>query len=164
MKDIHKNPMFYYILVPIVMISWPLLIRAKYLPAASDAKTDKLNECKKAELMMLEILNLDPDRAPDANGTAKEFSYSTEVYRFAEMYNIPADKCNLSSKGIVETRQQTTQGATVVLQDVDVEKGANFLDALQKRWPGLECERIKLDAVKGVKNSWRIDITFKYYY
>jgi len=113
---------------------------------------------------MDEILKLDPERATDSNEAPQEFSYSSEVYRVAGLCKIPASKCTLTSKQPVETRDQRTQGATVVLQDVDIQSFAKFHDTLEFRWPGLETERIKLTAAKGPANTWRIDIMYKYYY
>jgi len=164
MKEIYKNPILYFILVPIALVFWPLLVRGKYLPDAGKEFEAKINECNKAELLMIEILRLDPDRAMDANETPQEFSYSNEVYRVAGVCKIPASKCTLNSKQIVPTREQKTQGATVMLQDINVVDFAKFLSTLQFRWPGLETERIKLTATKGPPDTWRIDITFKYYY
>ncbi len=164
MKDIYKNPLLYYIGVPLVVGLWLLLVRGVYLPRAREAAEKKHNEYDKAYAQMLEILNLDPDRATDSNEAPKQFSYSSEVYRVARICNIPDSKCTLSSKGIIKTRDQKTQGATVVLQDIDIESFAKFHDSLVFRWPGLECERIKLTQTKGPPDTWRIDITFKYYY
>jgi hypothetical protein len=164
MKDIYKNPLLYYIGIPLVVALWVLLVRGVYLPRSQKAVKDKENEYNKAYAQMEEIIKLDPDRATDSNEAPQQFSYSDEVYRVAKIYNIPASKCTQSSKGIVKTRDQKTQGATVVLQDIDVESFAKFLSALQFRWPGLECERIKLTQTKGPPDTWRIDITLKYYY
>ena len=32
MKDVYKNPILYYILVPVVVALWPLLVWSVYLP------------------------------------------------------------------------------------------------------------------------------------
>jgi hypothetical protein len=164
MKDIYRNPMLYFALAPFVVALWALLVGGWYLPIAEKAYETKEGECTKAELLMTEILKLDPDRRTDSNETPQEFSYSNEVYRVAGLCKIPASKCTLTSKQINESRGQKTQGATVLLQDVNVQSFAQFLDTLQFRWPGLETERIKLTATKGPPDTWRIDINFKYYY
>lgn len=164
MKDIYKNPILYFILVPVIAALWLLLVSLAYLPKAKEAKQAKKAEYDKAALLMDEILELDPDRRPDANETPQQFSYSSEIYRVAGLCKIPASKCTLTSKQIVETREQRTQGATVVLQDVDIQSFAKFHDTLEFRWPGLETERIKLTAAKGSDDTWRVDINFKYYY
>jgi len=164
MKDIYKNPMLYFILVPVLLALWPLLVWAKYLPDAKETLEAKRDECTKAELLMMEILRLDPDRATDSNEAPQEFSYSSEIYRVAGLCKIPSQKCTLTSKQIVESRDQKTQNATVVLQDVNIVNFAKFLSTLQFRWPGLEIERIKLTKTKGPPDTWRIDLTFKYYY
>ena len=34
MNDLHKNPILYYLLIPVLVAAWPLLMWFKYLPAA----------------------------------------------------------------------------------------------------------------------------------
>jgi len=36
MKDLTKNPFFYYVLVPALVALWPLLLRAAFLPKAQE--------------------------------------------------------------------------------------------------------------------------------
>ena len=36
MKDIHKNPLLYYIAAPVLLILWPLLVSLFYIPAAKE--------------------------------------------------------------------------------------------------------------------------------
>ncbi len=62
MKDIYKNPVLYYILTPVIVCLWPLLVWAVYLPAAEKGKEDHKAQYEKAEAIMMEILTLDPDR------------------------------------------------------------------------------------------------------
>jgi len=42
MRDLHKNPMFYYILAPVVLGLWPLLVYASYLPKSQEALRTEL--------------------------------------------------------------------------------------------------------------------------
>jgi len=63
MKDIYRNPILYYILVPAVVVLWPLLTWAINLPAADKGLEDQLAQNKKAKAAMVDILTLDPDRS-----------------------------------------------------------------------------------------------------
>ena len=52
MKDIYKNPIFYYILVPVLITLWPLLIWGVYLPEAERSWKDDEADYKKAKNIM----------------------------------------------------------------------------------------------------------------
>lgn len=164
MKDIYRNPMLYYIGIPVLVALWPLLVWSVHLPGIRKQIKDNKASYSANAALMLDILALDPERATGAEETPREFSYSTEIYRVAGLCGIPASSCNLSSKTVVESGGQKTQSATVVLRDVNVVNFAKFLASLQFRWPGLETERIKLTKIKGVPDTWRADINFKYYF
>lgn len=164
MRDLYKNPVFYYILVPVVVAAWPLLVRTVYLPRAQHGYKQQQDEYKKAQQMMLEILRLDPDRASDSNQAGTEFSYGAEIDRVANLCRIPTTKYKLSSGMVITAENQKTQSATVTLEEVDVVSFAKFLAALQIRWGQLQCNRVKLTQVKGLKDLWRVDIDFKYYF
>ena len=44
MKDIHKNPIFYFLVVPVIIGIWPLLVCAVYLPRTQSSwKIEKMN-------------------------------------------------------------------------------------------------------------------------
>ena len=80
MKDIFKNPTFYYIAIPIMVGLWPLLVWAIYLPAAQENLKQEFKLCKDANDIMLQILTLDPQRIElvDPNETDTEFSYYSD--------------------------------------------------------------------------------------
>ncbi|GAI16240.1 unnamed protein product [marine sediment metagenome] len=78
MKDIYKNPILYYILVPIVVALWPLFVWGLYLPEADKKLEDNIKRCDKTDAIIEEILKLDRDRlefADSKNNTA-EFDYA----------------------------------------------------------------------------------------
>ena len=58
MKDIYKNPTLYYVLVPVVVVLWPLLVWAVYLPEAEENWQDEKAQYKKAQKIIEEILNI----------------------------------------------------------------------------------------------------------
>jgi hypothetical protein len=166
MKDIYKNPILYYIAVPVLVGLWPLLVWAIYLPTAEENIKNEQEQCRQAEGIMLEILNLDPDRLEfiDPNDTDAEFSYANAIREVALKCGIPPSKYELNSGMIISTREQKSQNAKVDLKEIEIVTFAEFLSMIQFRWADLQCERVKLTKKKLVPDMWDADIEFKYYY
>jgi hypothetical protein len=168
MREIYKNPVLYYVAVPLLVGLWPILVWAIYLPTAEKDKDTQITEYNKSEQIMLEILALDPDRMDFAepNDIATEFSYSGVVYKVASLCAIPAGNCKVHSGIIVETKNQRSQTANVDLNQVDIAKLAKFISLLQLRWVNLQCESVKLTRKDNMtsKDVWDVDLKFKYYY
>jgi hypothetical protein len=164
MKDIYKNPMLYYILVPVVAALWPLLVWAVYLPQAEESLNSEEAQCKKGEQIIDDIFILDRDRAIDANDTTTEFTYAGAVNRTAALCKIPPTKYKLSSRMIMKSERQKSQSANVVLKEVDIVSFSQFLSLIQKRWANLQCNRVKLTRKESLPDVWDVDIEFKYYY
>jgi hypothetical protein len=168
MRDIYKNPVLYYITVPVIVGLWPLLVWAIYLPKAQQGIKEQMDQYKRAEPIMMEILTLEPDRLEfaDANDTAAEFTYGEAIDRIASLCRIPPSKYNLSSAMVMTTHGQKSQSASVDLKEVDIRKFARFFSMIQLRWPNLQCERLKLSKKQNLPDNdmWDVDIEFKYYY
>jgi hypothetical protein len=168
MKDIYKNPILYYIVMPVIVGLWPLLVWAIYLPAAQKDVEEQIAQYKKAEPIMMEIFTLEPDRLEfaDANDTAADFTYGEAVDRVASLCRIPPSKYNLSSAMIITTNDRKSQNASVDLKQVDIRKFARFLSMMQLRWANLQCEQLKLTKKQNLPDNdmWDVDIKFKYYY
>ncbi|UCC98306.1 MAG: hypothetical protein JSW66_00130 [Phycisphaerales bacterium] len=168
MKDLYKNPVLYYIMVPVLVGMWPLLVWAVYLPAAEEDRQEQIAQHTKAEPVMLEILTLDPGRLEfaDPNDTAAEFTYGGAVDWVASLCKIPPTVYNVSASTIITANNQRTQSAKVDLRRIDITRFAKFLSMIQLRWGNLQCERVKLSKKEGLGNNdaWDVDIEFKYYY
>jgi len=168
MRDIYKNPILYYIIVPVIVGLWPLLVWAIYLPAAQKDVEEQIAQYNKAEPIMLEIFTLEPDRLEfaDANDTAADFTYGEAIDRVASLCRIPPSKYNVSSAMIIPTNDQKSQSASVDLKQVDIRKFARFLSMMQLRWANLQCEQLKLTKKQNLPDNdmWDVDIKFKYYY
>ncbi len=165
MKDIYKNPILYYILVPVIVGLWPLLVRAIYLPAAGKDIEEKMAQYDDANDIMLQILTLDPERAKaDANNVGAEFNYADAIDNVARSCGILPSKYKLSSAMLFTSRDQKSQSASVSLKQIDIKRFAEFLSMIQLRWANLQCNRVKLTKKKGLPDMWDVDIEFKYYY
>jgi len=167
MKDIYRNPTFYYILVPALIAIWPLCIWLVYLPRAEARLEDDRKAYVAAGEVMKRILALDPTRlefSPEKISEDK-FDYAGAVEKAAAKCGILPTSCNMSVKPPRTTRDQKTQEAAVHLVDVDITTFAKFLTSVQMTWPNLQCEQIDLNKKKGaVADQWNIDLRFKYYY
>jgi len=167
MKDIYKDPIVYYIVIPLVIALWPLLVWSVYLPRAKRNLNDEINDYKKSRALMLEILSLDPDRLElvDSKNEAEEFDYARAVERVATLCRIPSTQYKLSSGIRIKSGEQVSQNANVILKDVSITKIARFLSTIQLRWPDLQCVQIKkLKKKPGLPDTWDADLEFKYYY
>jgi hypothetical protein len=167
MNNIHKNPLFYYIIIPVLIGIWPVLVWVIYLPKAQDDldQNHALYQ-NKAEPLMMEILNLDPGRldSVDPNEKTAEFLYDRVVDRISSTCGIPPSKCKLDARQIQETSGQKSQGANVSLSQVNITTFSRFLSIIQMRWPKLQCTNIVLTHKTGLPDVWDISIDFKYYY
>ncbi len=166
MKDIYKNPILYYILVPAIVALWPLFVWAIYIPASENNMKDQQTQAKKAEEIMMDILTLDPDRRQfgDSNDVGTEFTYDHAVEGVARSCGIPPSKYKLSPGMPMTTGGQKSQSASVSLKQIDIVKFARFLSKIQLRWANLQCNRVKLTKKQGIPDMWDMDIDFKYYY
>jgi hypothetical protein len=166
MKELLKNPIMYYILVPIVVGFWPLLMATVYLPKSKNNWEDMKSQYLEAQITIQEILPLDPERLEftDSVGKNEQFDYVTAIAKIARDQGIPDTKYDLSSGLTITTREQTTKTATLALNEVDITKLSRFLSTLLLHWPSLECTNIQLVKKKNALDSWDVDLKFKYYF
>ena len=166
MKDILRNPALYYILAPVAVALWPLLIWGVYLPAARHNWEVEKSQYNEGQSIIKEILAIDPDRLKfaDANAVSVEFDYASAIDKTAGACGIPSSSYKLNSGIIITSAGQKSQSAKVSLKQVDITKFSKFLSALQLRWANLQCSQVKLTKKKGLPDTWDVDLDFKYYY
>ncbi len=166
MKDIVRNPTFYYILAPAVVALWPLLVWGIYLPRAKSSLKSEQEQYGKAEKLIEEILNLDGSRLEFAESASpqNEFEYDTAVATVAALCQISPGNYSHSSGIIIEASGRKSQSAVVNLKGVDIAKSTRFLSSIELRWANLQCTTIKLTKKKGMPDMWDVDLDFKYYY
>jgi hypothetical protein len=166
MKQIYKHPTLYYILAPVIVALWPLLIWGVYLPTVEHNWQVERTRYNEAQSIMAEILALDPDRLEfaDSETATAEFDYASAVEKAADLCKIPSTNYKLSSGIIITSSGQKSQRAKVDLKQVDITKFAKFLSTIQLRWANLQCSRVKLTKKKGLPNTWDVDLDFTYYY
>ncbi|MHC4192987.1 MAG: hypothetical protein ACYS8I_00185 [Planctomycetota bacterium] len=164
MKDIYKNPMLYYILVPVALALWPSIIAAIYLPKANKACNLEIGDLNKARGIIAEILTIDPARLEfsDAGSGAAEFDYYDAVDKVAASCNLPPAKKKVTVKPVMEKNKQKTRECNVVLKDVSIATFAKFLSTIQLRWGRLECLNARLTRKRGLADKWQVTLDFKY--
>jgi len=168
MKDLHKNPILYYILVPILVGIWPLLLWAMYLPSTKQSLKDDLEASKIGQGIALRILTLDPDRVDtgDANDAPGDFSYAAALDKVAGVCGIPASQYKLTTGMTVTKDKQKSQSAHLRIDQVGVAQLARFLSLMQYKWSTLQCDDVTLSKLKTETQPdvWTVEIKFNYYF
>jgi hypothetical protein len=166
MKDLHKNPVLYYIGVPVLVAVWPLLVWTHSLPGAHKDLAKWKGWFPDVNALAGEILRLDPDRLADGTPIVTErFDYLTAITRSARKCNIPSGSYSHSTGMITESsKKQQSQTATVTIKGVSVVQACRFLSALDVSWPQLKCTAIDLTQDKKVLDRWDVKLGFQYFY
>ena len=161
MRDLYKNPMLYYILVPLVALTWPASMWFKYLPRMTEQREIWKGYVEDANDLILEILTLDPDRLnySDQEKGAVVFEYEMAVDKVARSLRMGNDYELRPS-----ARQGNKQGAEVSLRNIGIVQCSQFLSTLQMHWDGLQCNRLGLINKKTTKDRWDVTMSFMYYY
>lgn len=165
MKELHKNPILYFILIPAIGLVWPLLAATVYLPQAKTNLDKEKRQFEKMQVVMSDLLELDPTRLDYAlkNGSS-EFDYANAIEKTARKCNISPRKYKLSSSPTTKSKNQKSQNAMLSLEDVTLTEFATFISTIQFRWPSLQCVKVKLQQKKGLKDKWDVDLNLRYYY
>lgn len=165
-KNIHKHPMFYYVLVAAIAAIWPVLMWGVYVPSAKIKFNSDMEQFNKAQEDIDELLKIDPERLSFAQEKGKnaDFDYATAVQEAAGFCSIPPGNYKLSSGIIITSKDQKSQSAQVSLKDVEITKAARFLSTIQLRWSGLQCTKVNVRKKKGLPDTWDAEFAFKYFY
>ena len=165
MKDILREPILYYLLIPAVLIFWPLVVWLHYLPKTQDNWNNAEKLYSSSLMLMDKILKIDSARLDYADSKkSTEFDYTVAVDNAARRVEIPSAGYTLSSKPVRTTEGQKTQDCQIVIQQTDITRFTKFLSTLQFTWADLQCEKVALTKKKGLADAWQIDLTLKYYY
>jgi hypothetical protein len=167
MREVYRNPIFYYLLIPVLVALWPLLVWGVYLPRARENQKKEQSLYIDGQTCIVDILTLDPGRldfAVDVNQVSLEFSYGSAVDRVANLCKIPSSNWTSSAGNIVKYQKKRRQDAMVKLTGVSIVQAARFLSTMQMTWATLNCEKVKLSQKKGLPDQWDVDFSFTYYY
>ncbi|MBM4026832.1 MAG: hypothetical protein FJ280_15725 [Planctomycetes bacterium] len=167
MREVYKNPMLYYVLIPVLVGLWPLLVWGVYLPRAEQRREIEGSLCVQGQTHVIDILRLDSDRLNmmDKTKGPVEFTYGSAIDRVANLCRIPSSDYDVNAG----PRQpisggKVRQDARLKLTNVTIVQAAQFLSTIQSMWSLLTCESIKLTKKKGMPDQWDVDFRFLYYY
>jgi hypothetical protein len=167
MREIYRNPILYYLLIPLLVALWPLLVWGVYLPGAKRQQDRDQSLYTDGQTCIVEILTLDPGRLNSADTSRvalEEFSYGSALDRVANLCKIPASNWTSDAGNIISPQGKKRQDAVVKLSNVTIVQAAKFLSTMQISWATLECDKIKLTKKKGLPDQWDVDLFFTYYY
>jgi len=164
MREIYKNPMLYYLLAPILVAAWPLLVWAVYLPKAERNSLADHALCLEGQGCILDILKYDPERLTGNTGpeVSLEFQYAKAFDRVANLCKIPSTSYNQTTSPPQTVNNKKTQNAQVTLTNVGIVQAADFLSTIQSMYVNLKCERLKLTKKEGLPDRWDAEMTFWY--
>jgi hypothetical protein len=167
MKEIYTKPIFYYVLVPVLVGLWPIWLLTMGLPGAKTGYEKETAQYQEAEKLIGQILNdLDPQRLDYAiaKKTKDEFDYTTAIDQVTKFCRISASNYRLSSSPLRKTKGgQKSQDASMTIDKIDIEGFARFLSIMHMRWSSLQCSNVMLAKIKNEKNLWKVDVRFIYY-
>jgi hypothetical protein len=165
MREVYKNPMLYYLLIPVLVGLWPLLVRGIYLPRAEEDLKTEGSLCIEGQTQVIEILRIDPERLNPVRGPGKtEFEFSSAGNQAANLCKIPSSSCQVYAGNKSTSEGRTRQDARIKLTGVGIIQAATFLSNMQSMWVTLQCQDVKLQRKKGVPDQWDVDFRFIYYY
>jgi len=158
--------MLYYVLIPVLVAIWPLLVWGLYLPEAEKSWDKDQQSYADATIHILDILDKDPGRLEVIRVTQSigKFNYAEAVDRVANLCRIPSRNLDLTTGNIVTSSSKETQQARVSLTNIGIVQGAKFLSTIQSMWGNLTCDRVKLSKKEGMPDQWDVDLNFKYDY
>lgn len=167
MKDYLKDPRFYLIAVPALAGLWALYAWLFALPSARDKVASTQEVYEKVNEQIARILELaGSQRLEYGTGEdgAAEFDYATLVQEYAAQWRIPSSDYSLQVNPEVRRKGKLTQGANITINDVSIETFSQFISTMLIRWPGLQCDQIKLSRTKAGPDTWRIAMKMTYVY
>jgi len=167
MKDYLKNPLFYYIAIPVVAGVWAVAAAAVFYPRAATAWENEKNDYETAEELLAQIIKIEPQRLThqqEEGAAAGDFDFTQAVNQFATLFSIPPANFTLNTRGETRRAGKRARSATLSIRTIDIERTAKFLSTMLVRWPELQCEQLSFEKLPQGKDNWRVDMTLTYYY
>lgn len=166
MRDIHRNPILYYLGIPLLIGLWPLLVWAVYLPTAQDDCDQDYSLLIEGQTHIIGILDIDPQRTVrvDPNHVVREFAYDVVVPQMANLCEIPAGNWEFSGGNVANFGGKRRRDGKVHLKDISIVQVARFLSTMQATYVNLQCDKIQLTKRKDMPDKWVVDLDFIYYY
>lgn len=162
-----KNPLFYYIAVPVVMGVWALVAGAVLFPKAVSNWKESQEEYKTAQDLMAQIIAIEPQRLAykaEKGAQIGVFDFTAVINEFATSFSIPSANFTLNTRGETRRAGKRARSAVLSIKSIDIEKMTKFLSTMLIRWPDLQCEIMSIEKLPQGKDNWKVDMTLTYYY
>lgn len=166
MKAIFKNPNLYYIAAPVLAAIWALLAGFVFYPGAVKAyQEDAKAEYEDSQEWIEKILTVRPQLLHNTQIMSDQpFDFGEVVTALAQIFKIPTSRYTLNVRGEVKRGGKTARSANLEIEEIDIERLAQFLSRMLTAWPELKCEKIDLEKARTGKDNWNVDLTLTYYY
>ena len=164
MKDYLKNPLLYYILIPVILLIWVVYSSSVALPNKHKTWREKVTTYEKVQPMLAQIATLAPERVIQVDEKTGGFDYDKAINKTAQLCRVSASNITPNIRGKMFQGGQEIQDASISLNQVGIRQFSMFLSISLHLWPDLQCERLKLTRIKGPKDKWKADMNFRYFY
>ena len=166
MKIDYKNPMLYYIMVPVLAGLWAVLAGSVFYPNSVKACDETRYESEDVDNQIKRLVDLQPERLAFKveKKASEDFDFTKTINEFAQKYSISPSNYNLNVRGEARKSGMKTRSASISIKNIDIEKMAQFLSDMLFRWPDLKCENLGIEKVKNSKNNWKVDMKLTYYF
>ena len=94
----------------------------------------------------------------------RSFDFGEVVTALARDYKIPTSRYTLDVRGEVSHGGKNARDANLDVEEIDIERLAQFLSQMLTDWPDLKCEKLSLKKAKTGKDNWNVDLALTYYY
>ncbi|MBW8015257.1 MAG: hypothetical protein FVQ82_03650 [Planctomycetes bacterium] len=166
MMDFYKKANFYFIVIPLAAAIWAVLASTVFLNAANDKWGKMQKESEKSDPIIAKILLHDPDRIKLHKEMEEmgKFDYNTVIGSFASRHGIADSVYGLKGTGSKRDRKKgiITEGARMIIDNIDVVKFTKFLSDMLNLWPNLQCEKLTLKKQNTGPDAWEATMDFKY--
>ena len=166
MRDLHKQPNFYFIVIPVIAAIWAVTAGALSLPTANDKLERKSSDWEDSLPLIEDILKMDPGRLNLNVKTegSDDFDYAVTVADFAEEYKIPETGYSLRVSKAVVKGGQKTKTADMSIDSVSIVQFTRFISGLLYKWPEMQMDTLKLTKLKEGPDAWKVDLKLTYAY
>jgi len=164
MKDFHKQPNFYFIVIPAIAAIWAITAAGLSMPTASDKFDRRSDDWTKSLPLIKDILDMDPGRLNlDAQKRGSlNFDYAETIADFTEEHRIPETGYSLRASKTVVKKDKKTKSADMSITSVSIVQFTKFISGLLYKWPELQMDTLKLTKLKEGPDAWKVDLKLTY--
>ena len=167
MKIDYKNPMLYYIAVPVVAGLWAVLAGLVFYPDSIKTWESEKADYAAVEKRIKQLVELQPKRLAykvDGKAKSEDFDFTNTIDDFAQLFSISPSNYSLNVRAETKRAGRKTRSAAITIKNIEIERASQFISAMLVRWTDLKCESLGLERVKNTKNRWKVDMKLTYYY